>query len=98
MMPFLNLHVVHRLEERENVQMCSRRQKRHFHPISPFSAWTWLVTFLNHMTCSVLKVFMACFFTGVPSKSLCLRRSRIKWRSGLGFDDDAPLVSFLGVN
>ena len=27
--------------------------------------------------------------------SLCLRGSRVKWRSGLGMDDGAPLYSIL---
>ena len=30
-------------------------------------------------------------FASVRSTSMCLRGSRIKWRSGLGFDDGAPL-------
>ena len=30
-------------------------------------------------------------FASVRSASMCLRGSRIKWRSGLGFDDGAPL-------
>ena len=30
-------------------------------------------------------------FASVCSASMCLRGSRIKWRSGLGFDDGAPL-------
>ena len=30
-------------------------------------------------------------FASVHSASMCLRGSRIKWRSGLGFDDGAPL-------
>eukprot|EP00731_Ephydatia_muelleri_P003054 Em0001g3054a len=34
-------------------------------------------------------------FAGVQAVSLCLRRSRTKWRSGLGFDDGAPLASFM---
>ncbi|KAL5517598.1 hypothetical protein EMCRGX_G003179 [Ephydatia muelleri] len=32
-------------------------------------------------------------FAGVRAVSLCLRGSRTKWRSGLGFDDGAPLAS-----
>ena len=34
-------------------------------------------------------------FAGVRAVSLCLRGSRTKWRSGLGFDDGAPLASFM---
>ena len=34
-------------------------------------------------------------FAGVRSVSLCLRGSRTKWRSGLGFEDGAPLASFM---
>ena len=34
-------------------------------------------------------------FAGVRAVSLCLRESRTKWRSGLGFDDGAPLASFM---
>eukprot|EP00731_Ephydatia_muelleri_P004255 Em0002g431a len=34
-------------------------------------------------------------FPGVRAVSLCLRGSRTKWRSGLGFDDGAPLASFM---
>ena len=34
-------------------------------------------------------------FAGVRAVSLCLRGSRIKWRSGLGFNDGAPLASFM---
>ena len=30
-------------------------------------------------------------FALVRSASMCLSGSRIKWRSGLGFDDGAPL-------
>ena len=30
-------------------------------------------------------------FASVCSASMCLRGSRIKWRSGLGFDDGIPL-------
>ena len=30
-------------------------------------------------------------FASVRSASMCLRGSRIKWKSGLGFDDGAPL-------
>ncbi|KAL5463914.1 hypothetical protein EMCRGX_G032863 [Ephydatia muelleri] len=56
--------------------------------------------------CSVLQVgqslfhykqlckITACFCEG-SAVSLCLRGSRIKWRSGLGFDDGAPLASFM---
>ena len=33
-------------------------------------------------------------FAGVQAVNLCLRGSRIKRRSGLGFDDGAPLASF----
>eukprot|EP00731_Ephydatia_muelleri_P034079 Em0046g22a len=34
-------------------------------------------------------------FAGVRAASLCLRGSHTKWRSGLGFDDGAPLASFM---
>ena len=34
-------------------------------------------------------------FAGVRAVSLCLRGSRTKWRSGLGFEDGAPLASFM---
>eukprot|EP00731_Ephydatia_muelleri_P003071 Em0001g3071a len=34
-------------------------------------------------------------FAGVQAVSLCLRGSRTKWRSGLGFDDGAPLALFM---
>ena len=34
-------------------------------------------------------------FAGVRAVSLCIRGSRTKWRSGLGFDDGAPLASFM---
>ena len=30
-------------------------------------------------------------FASVRSASMCLRGSRVKWRSGLDFDDGAPL-------
>eukprot|EP00731_Ephydatia_muelleri_P020324 Em0013g51a len=34
-------------------------------------------------------------FARVRAVSLCLRGSRTKWRSGLEFDDGAPLASFM---
>ena len=34
-------------------------------------------------------------FAGVQAVSLWLRGSRIKWRSGLGVDNGAPLASFM---
>ncbi|KAL5510832.1 hypothetical protein EMCRGX_G006438 [Ephydatia muelleri] len=34
-------------------------------------------------------------FAGVRALSLCLRGSCTEWRSGLGFDDGAPLASFM---
>ena len=34
-------------------------------------------------------------FAIIRATSLCLRGSRVKWRSGLGMDDGAPLYSIL---
>ncbi|KAL5473657.1 hypothetical protein EMCRGX_G028166 [Ephydatia muelleri] len=45
------------------------------------------------ITSSYIRSWLA--FAGVRAVSLCLRGSRTKWRSGLGFDDGAPLASFM---
>ena len=45
------------------------------------------------ITSSYLRLWYA--FAGVRAVSLCLRGSHIEWRSGLGFDDGAPLASFM---
>ena len=45
------------------------------------------------ITSSYIKSLLA--FAGIQAVSLCLRGSHIKWRSGLGFDDGAPLASFM---
>ena len=58
--------------------------------------------FLRHMATALSKfsitssyVRSRLAFAGDRAVSLCLRGSRIKWRSGLGFDDGVPLASFM---
>ena len=45
----------------------------------------------HSITSSYIRSWLA--FAGVRAVSLYRRGSRIKWRSGLGFDDSAPLAS-----
>ena len=47
--------------------------------------------FLKHMATAL---YRACFCRGSNSEPLS-ERSHIKWKSGLGFDDGAPLASFM---
>ena len=44
-------------------------------------------------TCGYVRARLA--FAIIRATSLCLRGSRVKWRSGLGMDDGAPLYSIL---
>ena len=58
-----------------------------------------LLTSICQLSLQVREAFFWCFsfcpfplqFSLVRSASMCLRGSRIKWRSGLRFDDGAPL-------
>ena len=43
-------------------------------------------------TCGYVRARLA--FAIIRATSLCLRGSRVKWRSGLGMDDGAPLYYF----
>ena len=53
-------------------------------------SFKWYNTYMNSITSSYVRSRLA--FAGVRAVSLCLRGSHTKWRSGLGFDDGAPLV------
>ena len=47
------------------------------------------------ITSSYMYITSRLAFAEVRAVSLCLRGSRIKWRSGLRFDDGAPLASLM---
>ena len=67
---------------------CSMR----LHTLSSVYLLTWPLDGRNLFLIDVLDfVRSRLLFASVLSASMCLRESRIKWRSGLGFDDGAPL-------
>ena len=70
-----------------------RREAEHFlKRIAANLAHMWEKTYYSQ-TCGYVRARLA--FAILRATSLCLRGSRVKWRSGLGMDDGAPLYSIL---
>ena len=68
------------------------KEAEHFQKrIAANLAHKWEKTYSQ--TCGYVRARMV--FAIVRATSLCLRGSRVKWRSGLGMDEGAPLYSIL---